>query len=62
MKRLTGKIRLAILISVIWFVVCLTIGWENREPVAGVFYGGFPLLVAWGIWWVKRGFKKDKDE
>ena len=61
-NQLSGKMRLAVLISAIWFVVGFSLGWEKDGLVAGCYNGILPLLVVWGIWWVRQGFKKDKDE
>ncbi|MBA7496698.1 hypothetical protein ES702_07307 [subsurface metagenome] len=61
-NQLSGKMRLAVLISVVWFVLCFFGSLMEREPAQGILLGVLPLLVAWGGWWVRLGFKKDKGE
>ena len=60
MKRLSGKIRLAILVSVIWVVFW----WISPLSEFRYFFiiGVYPLALIWGVWWVVLGFKKDKAE
>jgi len=69
MKQLSGKMRLAVFLSSIWFIVVLigfggiAIGERLNEFEFFIIFlsvGILPLLISWGIWWIKQGFKKDK--
>jgi len=58
--------RLAILLSVIWFLTVLTnsfINLHDKELIASIiFIGNGPLILLWGIFWVSKGFKHDKKQ
>jgi hypothetical protein len=59
MKRLSGRWRLAILVSVVWLAA--TALW--LQPWAGhqslfVGIGAAPVIVGWGVYWVMAGFHK----
>ncbi len=61
--HLSGKIRLAIFLSVVWFLVLFIVILEDTgEIITAMFYGSFPLLILWGIWWIIKGFKKDFEK
>ena len=63
MKRLSGWMRIAIIISIIWFAVCFISGLSEGE-IAGSLLGGIiPILVVWvAVWWIVKGFKSKKAD
>lgn len=76
MKRLSGKMRLSIFLSIIWIGVLyfflwafsvLGFGYSNfevdfEEGLIFAFFGPVPVIIVWGIWWIVQGFKQDKAE
>jgi hypothetical protein len=67
--KLSIKMRIAIVISAIWIILCLVFGIEHRGgrrgisgyyDVSGFFIGIIPLAIAWGIAWILQGFKREK--
>jgi len=56
---MSGKMRLAILSTVIWFILSLIIirTSESRFYLHLILIFNLPSLVVWGAWWVKQGFK-----
>jgi hypothetical protein len=59
MKKITGRWRLAILVSVVWLAA--TALWFR--PWTGsqtqfVVLGAAPVIVGWGVVWVMAGFRK----
>lgn len=59
--QLGGKLRLAILASVIWLCASLL----YFRPWQGDYYafaaiGGLPLVVAWGLRWVLAGYRTNR--
>jgi len=71
--RLSGKIRLAIVISVFWILGWFSLSyfwgpqiyrssqhvWHYEPETHGIFtgYGITPLVLFWGIWWICRGYE-----
>ena len=49
LNRLSGKLKLAIVISVLWFLFWVIAGWEGEEFLAGLAFGGIPLIIIWGF-------------
>ena len=76
MRRLSGKMRLAIFISIVWLMIFIVRHYLlNHNPplyLVGkpkivnfeetLFFGAFPIFIFWGIWWVRQGFKSNKEE
>jgi hypothetical protein len=69
MKRLSGKMRLAVFLSFTWFIISLIVSGlianENHFNdfeffLLFLFMSVLPLLISWGIWWIKQGFKQDR--
>jgi hypothetical protein len=56
--HLSSRLRLAILVSVIWFLGTLLYlrPWEGAWVIFGAI-GALPLLVAWGGYWVFAGYQ-----
>ena len=59
MKKITGRWRLAILVSMVWLAA--TVLWF--QPWSGdqtrfVVIGVAPVVVGWGLVWVAAGFRK----
>ncbi len=61
LNQLSAKMRLAIFLSGIWFLSCFGEFVEERKIMLGLVAGIFPLFIFWGAWWVKQGYKKDKE-
>ena len=60
--RLTGGMRLAILVSVIWpGLMALFLKPWNGNRLLFICLGVLPVALIWGISWVFIGFKKNKD-
>jgi hypothetical protein len=57
----TWKIRLAILISVLWFLFWIFAGLAEEVFLWGLGFGGFPVIVFWGLWMIATQPGKDKD-
>jgi len=55
------KIRLAILISVLWFLFWVSAGLAEEVFLWGLGFGGFPVIVVWGLWMIATQPGKDKD-
>jgi hypothetical protein len=55
---LSGKFRLAILISFLWLFVlsAVYVPWRGQW-LAFLYAGVGPLIVAWGLFWVVSGFR-----
>ena len=59
MKKITGRWRLAILVSVVWLAA--TVLWFqpwSGEQTQFVVIGAAPVVVGWGLVWVMAGFRK----
>ena len=58
-KRLSGRLRLAILASVIWpAAAALWLQpWQGNQLLF-VAVGAAPVLVGWGAYWVLAGFRQ----
>ncbi len=61
LNRLSGKLKLAIVLSVLWFLFWVIAGWEGGKKIAGLAFGGTPLVIAWGFWWMTVQPQKDAD-
>ncbi len=59
--RLTGWRRLAIAASLLWLALIAVYlkPWNGHWP-AYTFLAGGPVVLAWGIFWVFSGFRKEK--
>lgn len=56
-RRLSGKMRLALLLSFLWLLVvsAIYVLWQGQW--AKYLYAGVgPLVLAWGLYWVLLGF------
>ncbi len=60
-NQLSWKMRVAIFISVLWFLFWLVGGWEEEEILLGLAFGGIPIILFWGFWMVTIPSRKDKD-
>ena len=61
MINMSGKTRLSLLLTAIWFLVWCVVaeqGHSDETIPIFVFGGVVPLIIGWGIWWVRQGFKK----
>ena len=58
---LTGWMRLAILVTILWVAGCAALmkPWAN-SPFSFFFIGPGPILVFWGVVWVWFGYKKHR--
>jgi hypothetical protein len=59
--NITKKQRIGIVISAIWGV--FTLAWSVGDNNMSIFLllGLIPLLIGWGIWWIKRGNPKQSE-
>lgn len=60
-RQLSGWLRLAILVSIIWLCGCLL----YFRPWLGEYYGFaavgcLPIVVAWGLRWVLAGYRTNR--
>lgn len=55
--RISGKFRLALLLSVLWLFVIsvIYVPWQGRW-VEFLYAGVGPVIFAWGLFWVLNGF------
>ncbi|UCD89984.1 MAG: PilZ domain-containing protein [Desulfobacterales bacterium] len=60
-NQLTWKIRLAIVISVLWFLFWMLAGLEEEAFFWGLGFGGFPILLFWGFCLMAIHPGKEKD-
>ncbi|MBW2568020.1 MAG: hypothetical protein JRD93_17660 [Deltaproteobacteria bacterium] len=61
MTNMSGKTRLSLLLTAIWFLFWCVVaeqGHSDKTIPIFVFGGVVPLIIGWGIWWVRQGFKK----
>ncbi len=58
-SRLSGRMRLAIIASLIWFFGAAVYfePW-NQDPKPFLYIGLGPVLLGWGVGWVFSGFRK----
>lgn len=57
--RLTGRMRLAIVGSVIWLLIAVAYFEPWHRPLPPFLYFGVgPVAIAWGIIWIFTGFRK----
>jgi hypothetical protein len=58
-KRLSGRLRLAILVSVVWLaaIVLWLRPWTGHQTLF-VGIGAAPVIVGWGAYWVLAGFRQ----
>jgi len=58
---LTGKMRFAILVSLLWPVLTAFFmePWNGRWPLFS-YIGVGPVALIWGIYWVFSGFRKER--
>jgi hypothetical protein len=57
----TWKMKLAILISLLWFLFWVFAGLVEEVFLWGLGFGGFPIIVCWGLWMIAIHPGKDKD-
>jgi len=61
MPILTGRLRLAIFVSILWiFLTTIYFQPWRRDVVVFLFSALGPVLVGWGAYWVITGFKRKK--
>lgn len=61
LNRLSGKLKLAIVISVLWFLLWIIAGWQGESLSGGLGFGGIPIVIAWGFWLIAVQSPKDAD-
>ena len=62
MKQISGRMRFYIFISALWLLAIGIKAIDEYDFILFLQLGIFPLFFIWGIWWVKKGYKKDKEE
>jgi hypothetical protein len=60
-NQLSGKLRIAIIISVLWFLFWAGAGLQGGNFKGGLAFGGIPLVLIWGFWWMAISPRKDDD-
>lgn len=62
LKNLSGRLRLALLVSVVWLLAWAAYfrPWSG-EILGFALVGLSPVALGWGILWVVDGFKKKRD-
>lgn len=55
--QVSGKLRLALLLSLLWLFVfsAIYVPWKGQWA-AFLYVGVGPILFAWGLYWVFKGF------
>ena len=61
-SHLSWKIKFAILISILWFLFWVYLGWVDEIFLWGLVFGGFPIILLWGIWLMFIHSRKDEDD
>ena len=64
-NKLPGKMRLCIALSIAWIVLIGIVVNEQHwqfDTETFVYWGILPVLGIWIYFWVREGFKKDKEE
>jgi len=67
-KHVSGKMRIWIAVSIFWalFMRILIYSYHEtifvREDIADWLISTYPVWVGWGIWWIRKGFSKDKEK
>jgi hypothetical protein len=63
--ELSVKMRIAIVISVLWLLGWLAFAIEAWHQGEGttifIVFGIIPIMTFWGIIWIKQGLKKDQQ-
>jgi hypothetical protein len=62
MKRLSGWMRLAVGVSIFWFVSLFLFGLILGDAGLFALFATIPLLVVWAVWWIVEGFKSTKAD
>ena len=60
-SQLSWKMKLAALISVLWFLFWVYSGWVGETFFWGLVFGGFPIILSWGIWIMVIHSRKDVE-
>jgi hypothetical protein len=60
-NQLSSKRRIAIFISALWFLFWVVMGWKGESFLGGLAFGGTPLVLIWGFWWMAVQPQKDAD-
>jgi len=57
--KLSGRMRLAIVVSVIWLLIAVAYfePW-HRAINPFLYFGVCPVAIAWGVIWIFTGFRK----
>ena len=61
LNQLSGKMKLAVCISVLWFLFWVIAGWKGGSVLGGVAFGGFAVAVAWGFWLMVKQPREQDD-
>jgi len=54
--------RLAIILSLLWLLICVAIGVSEHSGFGGFLIGALPLVLIWGLAWVIAGIKRARVE
>lgn len=59
LKKFSGRLRLAILVSLVWLAAAaLWLQPWRGQDLLFVGIGAAPVIVGWGVYWVFSGFKQ----
>jgi len=65
-KHISGKTRIWIVVSICWIIFMRILIYQYRETIivrdnlTDWLLSTCPVWVGWGIWWMRKGFSKDK--
>jgi hypothetical protein len=75
LSQLSGKMRIAIILSVLWLIyvgLCPATytnslggrhyGHGKFHPGDFIFFGVLPLVIIWWRWWIKEEFRKESEK
>lgn len=59
--RISGKMRLAIVLSLLWLALIAFV-WHpwQRDMLPFIYWGIGPVTTAWSIFWIVIGFRKQR--
>lgn len=67
-KHFSGKMRIWIAVSICWVIFMRILIYYHhetiivRKDITDWLLSTSPVWVGWGIWWIRKGFSKDKEK
>ena len=63
MQKVSRRMRIAIIISIIWLLVgTFLFGLAGEEIGGALLFAIIPLLIVWSLWWMVKSFKHTKTD